>query len=315
MFEKYLFTIFFTITSLCIFEAHASQSDSLVTCKLSGQLGNQLFEIATTLAYAWDYNAQPLFPDLNNEEDRLSYNRDRIFFRLNSSPLPRKMRKVFRESKWYSGMRIPYQKDLKLVGFFQSWKHFDHQREKLLEVFAPAQADLDYLNKKYGDLLANSNTVAVHVRTFNKGWHQTKAFPFLGLKYYRDAIKLFPKNSIFVVFSDRINWCKKHFAEFGGNFIFIEGNDGIQDLFLMSMMKHHIIANSSFSWWGAYLNRNPEKIVVAPQNWKNPSFQVFPPPQPNDFYLDDWIVVTNQFDEPYPSDMTLYDTSQSLDGN
>lgn len=317
MLQKFVVIFFCTLISHCA-NADAvptAQPEAIVTCHLSGQLGNQLFVTATTLAYAWDYNATPYFPDLNLKRDRLSYNRDRIFFRLNANKPPRTVIRKFAEKTWYSSDRIPFQRDLKLIGAFQSWKHFDHQRQKLLEIYAPSQADVDYLHAKYSDLISNPNTVAIHVRTFNKALHNCKAFPFLGLKYYEEAIKLFPSDSIFVVFSDRINWCKKHFEKLSGNFIFIEGNDGVQDLFLMSMMKNIITANSSFSWWAAYLNQNPDKIVVVPQQWKLPSAYATPFDNLEDFYLPQWVIIPNNLNEPYPKDMTAYDTSQSLDGN
>ena len=73
-------------------------------------------------------------------------------------------------------------------------------------------------------------------------------------------------NSKFLVFSDDMDWCKNNFK--GDNFIFCEKNDvDILDIFRMSLCKHNIISNSSFSWWGAWLNNNPTKIVVAPRNW------------------------------------------------
>ena len=288
-----------------------------VTSNLQGQLGNQLFQIATALAYAWDFDAIPVFPDLNRHDFRLSYHRDRIFFRLSAKTPSRLFIKTFNESSWDSPTRIPnYNADIQLNGYFSSWAHFDHYRQRILEKFAPSDAIEDYLQAKYGDLISHPNTVSLHVRTFNYMIHHTKTHPFLGLEYYQMAIQLFPPDTIFVIFSDRINWCKQHFPQLNNNFVFIEGNDAVADLFLMSMMKHHIIANSTFSWWGAYLNHNPHKIIVAPKSWHHPDLGIAPEPQPNQFYFDDWIVLSPNYDEPYPEDMTWYDhTTQSLDGN
>lgn len=298
-----IFTVFIFI---------ACAEEEVVTCHLMGQLGNQLYETAAPLAYSWDYGVKAIFPGMNTDWERLAYNRDHIFFRLDSKPVHKEFAHTFRETIWHSSERIPYKENQLLVGYFQSWKHFHHHRERLLEIYAPSEENLNYLHHKYADILAHPQTVSIHVRTLDKGQHDRKDFPFLGMEYYRNAVKLFPKDALFVVFSDRINWCKQHFQDICKNVVFIEGNDHIHDLFLMSMMKHNIICNSTFSWWGAYLNTNPDRVVVAPDQWMHPDRYRFPPPQPNDFYLPDWRIAKAIIGK-YPEDMTWYDDhSQSL---
>lgn len=280
---------------------------AFVTCDLRGGLGNQLFQIATTLAYAWEHGAKPIFPDLLRQEIRIADHKDRIFFRLDSIEAPRPFQSSFQEATWHSSEKIPFQKDQKLFGYFQTWKHFHHYQDQILEIFAPSNLMLETLIQKYAALLAMPNTVALHVRTFNPTLHSSKYHPFLGLEYYQKAMDLFPPETVFVIFSDRIQWCKKHFS--GHNFVFIEGNDPVEDLFLMSMMKHQIICNSTFSWWGAYLNLNPEKKVIAPISWMHPDVDPFPLTQPNDLYLPEWILISPDYSAPYPEDMTWYETS------
>ncbi|WP_068471370.1 alpha-1,2-fucosyltransferase [Candidatus Protochlamydia phocaeensis] len=280
-----------------------------VTCRLMGQLGNQLFQIATTLAYAWDHQARPIFPELDKSDYAQSYNRNRIFFRLDNSPLPRPFTQIFNGPIGYTP--ITYCPDHYLVGFFQSWKYFHHHRDKLLQVFAPSEIDCYYLLFKYGELLSHPNTVSVHVRTYDAPLHYGKMFPFVGLEYYKKALDLFPSDTLFVVFSDRINWCKHHFANFKDkNMIFIEGNDYIQDLFLMSLLKHHILANSTFSWWAAYLCQNPHQMVVAPSDWTHPDY--VGAPNLDDLYFPHWIRIPYDYNAPYPADMQDYE-SKSLD--
>lgn len=310
-----LFFVFAPTRQISSEETPEYRVSPYVTCDLRGGIGNQLFQIATTLSYAWDYDAIAIFPDLNRSDSNLSFHRNEIFFRLDASGASRPFLSSFQESTWHSSEKIPFQYDQKLFGYFQSWKHFDHHRDRILSVLAPSQSVLSYLTTKYSDLISSPNTVSIHVRTFNSVLHGSKLHPFLGLEYYKKAIDLFPPDMIFVVFSDRINWCKKHFTQFERRFVFVEGNNAIQDLFLMSMMKHHINANSSFSWWGAYLNQNPGRMVIVPQSMMHPDLYAFPLVQPNEFYLPDWVLVPPNFDAPYPIDMTWYDITQSFDGN
>lgn len=281
-----------------------------VTCELHGQLANNMNQIATTLAYAWDYDVEAYFPDLNKDVWKISYNRDHVFFRLNAQNPPRPVQNVYNEydkgSGWWECKPIPYHPDQHLIGDFFCWKHFHRYRDRILQVFAPSTPILNTINKKYGSLLVHPNTVSIHVRTYNKEYHDN-VLRFVGLKYYENALKYFPEDSVFVVFSDRINWCKKHFPALNRNFVFIDENDHVVEFYLMSMLKHHIIANSCYSWWAAYLNNQPSKIVVAPLRYDKVSIK-------ENINLPDWIVLAPDPSEPYPADMKDYDKiSQSVD--
>ncbi len=275
--------------------------NSYVTCCLFGQLGNQLFQIATTLAYAWDYGAIPVFPELHKQEDRISYNKDRIFFRLDASSPPKPFRELFQEKVYYSAERVPYREDLVLYGHFQSWKHFHHHRERILDAFAPSNEVQKKLESKYASLLSGPDTVGVHLRTHSKHLHEDGSgmHPFSGFQFFRDAMALFP-GALFVIFSDRIEWCKRICPqEFPGKeLLFIEGNDGIEDLFLFSMLRHQIFGNSTYGWWGAYLNRHPERQVVSPKHWRDPARYGELPIE--DLALPDWTLLPVGFSHPYP---------------
>ena len=219
---------------------------------------------------------------------------------------------VFREAYWFSPDPISFQPDQVLIGFFQSFYHFHHHREQLLQIFAPSQKMRAYLNEKYADLLHHPNTVAIHVRTFSPYYH-AMGYLFIGLSYYQKAIQEFPNESQFVIFSDRIGWCKRYFSILCPNAIYIEGNSHVEDFFLMSQMKHQIIANSSFSWWAAYLNANPDKQVIAPNHWLHPNRMGPNLEIENGFLLPEWKVLPIQYDDCYPVDMLDYDReSQSL---
>lgn len=274
------------------------------------QLGNQLFCIATTLAYAWDHQFNPVFPFLNESGANREFNREKLFFRLETH-LPRDIKKTYYDMSWRYNPLPVFESDVILVGPFMSWKYFHHHRKQLLDAFAPSSDIMDYLTAKYGPLIENPHTVGIHVRTTDKTTHP--AIPFPGLTYFELAMEHFEASSVFVVFSDRINWCKKHFTEKFPDkyFIFIEGNDHIQDLFLLSKMRSQILSNSTFSWWAAYLHEDSHHTVCVPEEWFAPIFQA----KMDDLYLPEWIRIPHDiFNNPYPEDMYWYDAqSQSVD--
>jgi len=305
---KFCAVLFFGLSNIDANETSEDPNPPYVTCDMRGGLGNQFYEIATTLAHAWDHGAIPVFPDLRRDEWKMNYHREAIFFRIDASDSPRPFTARYDDTVWCSTKEIPFERDQKIYGYFQIWKRFHHYRDKLLELFAPSESVLNYLNTKYSTLLAHPNTVALHVRTANLRSHLGLIHYFVGMEYYKKAMDLFPDDTLFVVFSDRINWCKRNIPKLGRPCVFVEGNDEVHDFYLMSMMKHHIIPNSTFSWWASYLNQNPDNITVVPECWQHPDLFAYPKTQPNDFYMPNWVLVTPNYYEPYPHDVTHYDT-------
>lgn len=245
-------------------------SSSFVTADLMGQLGNQLFIIAATTSLALDHGAVAIFPDLiTSKEYKIPLNYQKLFHSL-PVRLPKAPSSTYREPH-FSYQPIPYRPNMKLSGYFQSEKHFSNHKREILELFAPPSDITAYLSLRYADILAHPTTVSIHVRFYHED-PTGKAHPTLGREYFERAIALFPDDALFVVFSNQMEKCKVLLSNIPRNLRFIEGEDHFCDLYLMSFCKHNIIANSSFSWWGAYLNRNPNKQVVAPKRWFNPAY-------------------------------------------
>jgi len=139
--------------------------------------------------------------------------------------------------------------------------------------------ELDQKNKNILNDINNSNSVSIHVRRTDYTKMPGYFFQADWMNYYGMAVAYLVKNTKsssfssaytkplkFFVFSDDIAWCKRNFMI---NATFVENTqkDGWKDMLLMSKCKHNIIANSTFSWWGAWLNENPNKIITAPKNW------------------------------------------------
>lgn len=171
-------------------------------------------------------------------------------------------------------------------GFWQTEKYFKDIRKDLLKHFKFNKPE--HILKYYGRKFSSSKTptVAIHIRrgdyleldTFNNICTKT---------YYDNAINYMRKqlgeNIQFIVFSNDIEWCKNNYPDF--TYIDINKFKKYQDwydMYLMSKCQHNIIANSSFSWWGAWLNKNPNQIVVAPNQWLNGY-------STDDIWCDKWI--------------------------
>lgn len=173
-------------------------------------------------------------------------------------------------------------------GFWQCIKNFEHIRPRLQEVFAHPEPN-EY-NKALIDKISNSDSVGIHVRRGDY-LNEPEFRNICGIEYYKKGIETIlsdGRKHDFFVFSNDMNWCKENIAPLvGENKIqYVTENKGKKscwDMFLMTYCKDLIIANSSFSWWGAFLNLN-EGRVIAPEPWLNRDCEI-------DIYEDVWIRV------------------------
>ena len=162
------------------------------------------------------------------------------------------------------------------LGTWQSEKYFISAAEDIRKEFV---FKVDSVNADTRSLLNKlpllCTTVSIHIRRqdYLSPKYKSGFGGICTLDYYKNAVKFISNqinDPLFLVFSDDIEWCRKNLQL--DNSMFIDWNTGDnswQDMLLMSNCKHNIIANSSFSWWGAWLNPNPEKIIIAPRIWWN----------------------------------------------
>jgi len=253
--------IFFGLMSICPLIV----SRPTVVPTLNGQLGNQMFEIAAALSVAIDHEAEVTVPDLNLTQWGIPLNKENVFWRFHTFTPPVPLT-VYVESEFrYSP--IPYTPNMRIQGFFQSEKYFERHKHAIIEAFSPKESILKDLKERYSDIIDHPETVAIHIRTYIKD-DPTHAFYHLnGRDYVRRAMEYFPEDAYYIVFSDNIPWCKTELADLCPNMRFMEEDTYLNDFYLMTLCKNHIISNSSFSWWGAYLNRDPNKLVIAPKKW------------------------------------------------
>lgn len=161
--------------------------------------------------------------------------------------------------------------DLYLDGYWQNEKYFSDIRGELLVDFIPAK-NLSNEYQIYFTAIVNSKSVSLHVRRgdYINDAHTNSVHGVCGIDYYKKAVNCIRSHVTspsFYIFSDDMAWCEENF-DFVENKIFVKNTkSALEDLELMKHCDHNIIANSSFSWWGAWLNENAAKIVLSPKQW------------------------------------------------
>lgn len=177
----------------------------------------------------------------------------------------------------YQGNFLNVKDNSLLTGYWQSEKYFKDFKKEIIKEFT-FKHEFKEKNKSISKLITQSNSVSVHVRRGdyieNK---ETNAFHGIcSPEYYLRAMKTIEnkiKKPIYFFFSDDPQWVKENLSsKFESHYInWNKNKDSYIDMQLMSFCKHNIIANSSFSWWGAWLNQNSKKSVIAPKRWLNDS--------------------------------------------
>jgi hypothetical protein len=264
---------------------------------LRGGLANMMFQIAAVNSIALKNNTQCSFHNLDDQlnyinqfrhkntrlKDATKY-RDLNFFKDTlTNPVPPNIN-VYTYPFHYEDIQIA-EGDAGLDGFFQSEKYFKEHEGVIRELFKPTDEVVNVIKEKYSDIL-NQKTTSIHVRRGDYLKHPNH-HPVQTLQYYQKGIELtIGKTDKYIIFSDDIPWCREVFK--GDKFIFMEDEDDYIEMYLMSMCDNNIIANSSFSWWGAWLNNRKDKTVVGPKNWFGPAYSTW---NTNDVLPEEWIKI------------------------
>lgn len=234
----------------------------MITCKnMQGRAGNNLFQIAAVVSLALDNN------------DTYGFSSSWIY--KNDFPLTNCFYDSFPSGlEWkesgFAYSPIPYQPNLDIVAYVQSYKYFDHNRGIIQGLLTP----------KSGHGIKLGYT-AIHYRAGD--YINNNAYINLGMDYYNRAMEI-AKTPKYLVLSDDIPRARGMFI--GPQFEFSEGKSVIEDMKLGISCENSIMSNSSFSWWISYLNKFPSKIVVAPQNWFGPALAHH---DTTDLCLPEWL--------------------------
>ncbi len=272
----------------------------MIIARIYGGLGNQLFQYAVAKSLAIEKN-QKFALDISgfttyklHKYSLHHFNIQDRFYKKPNRFVAKFLRTFFKNEK-YREIDFGYNPDvftldgdyIFLEGYFQSEKYFrKHEAEirKDFEIISP----LKDKSKEAIKQIEKVNSVSIHIRRgdflMNERHNTDKS------NYYKEAIERIEslvENPVFFVFSDDINWVRENLStKHETNFIdFNDALTNFEDMKLMSACKHNIIANSSFSWWAAWLNKNKDKFVIAPKKWLNDDSNT------NDIIPETWIKI------------------------
>jgi hypothetical protein len=255
----------------------------------NGRFGNQMFQYAATRGIAAARKYDFIIPDgpRTDEEFIDEEKQHKLFMAFKMSGLknigmleaPYKEERSFRYDK---ELVKGCPDDVNLYGYFQSEKYFFHIEDELRKDFDFRDEVKKLCNNIWKDIVNDggcTEAISLHVRRTD---HLIKStyHPVLPISYYEEALSKFPENIPVFVFTDDPTWAFEH-EFFSSDRFFISESDNIHDMCLMSMCNYNIIANSTFSWWGAWLAGHNR--VIGPKLWFGPDGE-----DPTDIYKKEW---------------------------
>jgi hypothetical protein len=269
-----------------------------ITSIIMGGLGNQLYIIFATIGYAKKHNIEYEFLKTD-----IVYGNRPSYWDIFLTNIPTVTEYSFHPKRINlpgfvnDYMELPYSEteSYEFNHLFQSYLYFDFMYEKMRNMIFSCKAEiLDEVNKEYENIIQQKISddqpfIFMHIRRTDY-LSDPATFIVLDMNYYRKAITYFPENTHYVIFSEDIDYCLQNF-DFIESKSFVQNKDYIE-LLLMSKMDGAIIANSTFSCWGAYLmDKDKNKTVVAPNYWLQPTRNM---ENPNNLRLyPNWIKLDN----------------------
>ena len=255
-----------------------------------GRLGNQMFQYASLKGIALNRGYDFCIPpkhffgrnDLNVKNSDYTiydcFDLSNITQKVLEQPLLRE-----REFQFDQELFTNCPDSVDLFGYYQSEKYFKHVSNHIKKDFT-FKEDIKSVSLEFFEDFSNTKVISLHIRRGD--YVSNPNHPVQLIDYYDKALDYFDKNLPVLVFSDDPEWCKQNEFFISDRFMISESYNTCIDLCLMTMCNYHIIANSSYSWWGSWL-ANSEK-TISPENWfggdcsKNNT---------KDLYLKDWVIL------------------------
>ena len=269
----------------------------MITCNVMGGLGNQLFQIFASMAYALEHNIKIVFPYeykimarhtywetfLNELKFFTTNNENHGLSNYDISLFPRYIERTPK----YTPFPNFGQYNVFLSGYFQSYKYFQSSRTTLFKMIR-LDKKKEMVKQKYPHLFAGDDMDFISIH-FRMGDYKDKRIyhPVMNYEYFENALRYIMENKTKTTKTRALYFCENEDNAYVGQKIgllhakypdieFVKVDDGIEDyeqLLIMSCLNHYIIPNSTFSWWGAYFNESNDKIVCYPSVWFGEAYE------------------------------------------
>jgi hypothetical protein len=234
-----------------------------------GGLGNQMFQISKALSEGFEngidvkFKKESFIPMEGNQPSKYENN---IFRNIKFEDYEEDTLQISEPNWSYNDLNVFYYQPVKYYGYFQSSKNFKSHTEKIKETFLPTKEFIDKIKNLHPKIF-DKDSVSIHVR---RGDYIdiSETLPVVDKTYIDECLNQIGRYSHIFIFSNDKEWCKENLNY--KNSTVVEGLEDYEELWSISLCNHNIMSNSSFSWWGSYLNKNNHKKVFVPSVWFGP---------------------------------------------
>lgn len=254
-----------------------------------GGLGNQMFQIAKAKTEGFKNNIDVVFRPISfipMEGNQPTKYMNNIFRNLKFDNITEPLIRISEPSWSYNKIEPLYHTSTEFFGYFQSSKNFLNFKKEIQKMFLPTEEFKKKIKSLYPQIF-DKNSVSIHVR---RGDYLSisEVLPVLDKSYFDNCVNQIDYSNIFIFSNDKV-WSKNNLNY--DNSTVVEGLEDYEEMWTISLCNHNIMSNSSFSWWGSYLNTNEDKKITVPSVWFGPNgeknFQ--------DIYENGWIKINVKY--------------------
>jgi len=258
-----------------------------------GRLGNQMFQYASLKGIARKHGYDFCIPPKENFGTKDSKVRDSNCDIYDVFNLGKENVIITTNNTKLKESTLNFDEDLfetcpdniDLDGYFQSEKYFKHIENEIRKDFSFDEHLLLDATKFLAEFYSGQDVISLHIRRTDYSEFPNH-HPICSLEYYDEAISLLPQECPIIVFTDDPQWCREQSFFDGDRFIISQDNSVDFDLCLMTCCDYHIIANSSFSWWGSWLSKS--KLTISPKKWFGSAYSDW---KIEDRILKEWVSI------------------------